>query len=324
MGHCKTAAKFFFGKNMNILLQPYNYCSITPPSLNKTSLSDAEDEGWETERDSQRDLYGGNRVSTYQPAEFPPKPVFKVFCKTESLLNVCLPQDLISTEYSAAYGGYETLAGPGSLPQSESQTSLHSASQLSGGPGPGSRHSTVLTVSDPRYSATYGNPYLRSPPKHSGQAGPVTYTAGYSAYSTFSPSEGPAFNPVSYIASPASTATVHSLVSNTRSSVEPPPPPHYPSHASHLPGGSVMGVGLSNGSPGASHHRHPVSNDLYAVVTKPPLHQGPGVVFRNAGMGEVPAMSASPVPSFSSTKDTSPVTYIMDNTGPASHTGTHV
>ena len=46
---------------------------------NKTSLSDAEDEGWETERDSQRDLYGGNRVSTgYQSAEFPPKPVCEV------------------------------------------------------------------------------------------------------------------------------------------------------------------------------------------------------------------------------------------------------
>ena len=27
------------------------------------------------------------------------------------------------------------------------------------------RHSTILNVSDPRYSATYGNPYLRSPPK---------------------------------------------------------------------------------------------------------------------------------------------------------------
>ena len=191
----------------------------------------------------------------------------------------------------------------------------------------------MLTVSDPRYSATYGNPYLRSPPKHAGQAGPVSYTAGYSAYSTFSPSDSPAFNPVSYIASPASTATVHSLVSNTRSSVEPPPPPppHYPSHLNGHgppPGGSVMGIGLSNGSPGASHHRHPVSNDLYAVVTKPPLHQGPGVsVFRSSGMGEGPVMSGSPVPSFSSMKDTSPVTtchYIMDNTGPGSHTGTHV
>ena len=186
----------------------------------------------------------------------------------------------------------------------------------------------MLTVSDPRYSATYGNPYLRSPPKHSGLAGPVNYTAGYSTYSTFSPSDCPAFNPVSYIASPASTATVHSLVSNTRSSVEPPPPPQYPSHLNgHAPtsGGSVMGIGLSTGSPGASHHRHPVSNDLYAVVTKAPIHQEPGVVFRNTSrMGEVPAMSGSPVPSFSSMKDTSPVTYIMDNTGPGSHTGTHV
>ena len=42
-------------------------------------------------------------------------------------------QDLISTEYSAAYGGYDpgVGGGAGSLPPSDSQTSLHSASQLS-------------------------------------------------------------------------------------------------------------------------------------------------------------------------------------------------
>ena len=79
----------------------------------------------------------------------------------------------------------------------------------------------------------------------------------------------------------------------------------------------------SSGS--SPNHGYPVSNDLYAVVTKAPIHQEPGVVFRNTSrMGEVPAMSGSPVPSFSSMKDTSPVTYIMDNTGPGSHTGTHV
>ena len=84
----------------------------------------------------------------------------------------------------------------------------------------------MLTVSDPRYSATYGNPYLRSPPKHPviilhpvyvrvmiilfplQATGPLSYT-----YSSFSPCDGQTYNPVSYIASPASTATVHSLVS---------------------------------------------------------------------------------------------------------------
>ena len=39
-------------------------------------------------------------------------------------------------------------------------------------------------------------------------AGPLSYT-----YSSFSPCDGQTYNPVSYIASPASTATVHSLVS---------------------------------------------------------------------------------------------------------------
>lgn len=96
-------------------------------------------------------------------------------------------------------------------------------------------------------------------------------------------------------------------------------------------------MGISNGYPGASHHRHPVSNDLYAVVSKPPssreavvskppILQSHGSLFRNgvSGLGAAPAMSGSPVPSYSSVTDTSPVTYIMDNNGPASHTGTHV
>ena len=69
-------------------------CSITPPSLNnKTSLSDAEDEGWETERDSQRDLYtgNGNRMSAYQPAEFSPKPVFEVCRKNWHFAKSLIP-----------------------------------------------------------------------------------------------------------------------------------------------------------------------------------------------------------------------------------------
>ena len=72
-------------------------------------------------------------------------------------------QDLISTEYSVAYSNYEPTNS--SLPPSDSQTSLHSASQLATAAnvnlGP-NRHSTVLNVTDPRFSATYGNPYLRS------------------------------------------------------------------------------------------------------------------------------------------------------------------
>ena len=182
---------------------------------------------------------------------------------------------------------------------------------MSGVPGP-NRHSTVLNVSDPRYSATYGNPYLRSPPKHS----------QYATYSTFSPSD--TYHPVSYIASPASTNTVHSMVSVARSSAEPPPPP-FPQNG-HTVGGSIMGI--SNGSP-QTHHRHPVTNDVYAVVSKPN-----GVMFRNGVNSVNTSIPLSSVPNYNtdpgnsgatSSIQTSPVTYIMDtNTNTASHTGTHV
>ena len=46
------------------------------------------------------------------------------------------------------------------------------------------RHSTILNVSDPRYSATYGNPYLRSPPKVS-QSTNTTLLMEVHALSTF-------------------------------------------------------------------------------------------------------------------------------------------
>ena len=140
-------------------------------------------------------------------------------------------------------------------------------------------------MSDPRYSATYGNPYLRSPPKLN----------TYNTYSTFSPSDPTSYHPVSYIASPASTNTVHSMVSVARSSVEPPLPPPPPPHHT---GGSILGITTSSGSP-SPHHRHPGTNDLYAVVSKP------GMTFRNLN-------SVS-----------SPVSYILD-TGPTSQAGTHV
>jgi len=86
-----------------------------------------------------------------------------------------------------------------------------------------------------------------------------------------------------------------------------------------------LNIGVSsNGSP-QTHQRHPVSNDLYAVVSKP------GHMFRNGP--NVPSPSPLPVPNFSgeintnggSSIQTSPVTYIMDtNTNSASHSGTHV
>ena len=59
-----------------------------------------------------------------------------------------------------------------------------------------------------------------------------------------------------------------------------------------------MGIMTGSGSP-STHHRHPITNDLYAVVSKP------GVTFRNLN-------SVS-----------SPVSYILD-TAPASQAGTHV
>ena len=184
---------------------------------------------------------------------------------------------MISTEYSV-YGGEQYECVSSSIPQSDSQTSLHSASQLTN-----NRHSTLLNVTDPRYSATYGNPYLRSPPKLN----------TYNTYSTFSPSDTPPYQPVSYIPSPASTNTGHSMASVARSDPSFPPPP--PLHGS---GGSIMGIMAKSASP-VPHHRLPVNNDLYAVVSKP------GVNLRN----------------FNSVS--SPVTYILDN-GQASQAGTHV
>lgn len=83
---------------------------------------------------------------------------------------------------------------PGLLPGQESP--------LYGGPGcsntynPNSRQSSMLNVSDPRYSATYGNPYLR-------QTGPRNMQ-----YSTFCPApQGP--NSGSVIHSGVNTSTFH-------------------------------------------------------------------------------------------------------------------
>merc|ERR1711892_1369028 len=120
--------------------------------------------------------------------------------------------DLISTGY-VPYGTYARDYNP-LFPHSDSQSSFHSASQLA----PNNRHSTILNVTDPRYSATYGNPYLRSSPKHS-------------QYSTFSPTESSSTvyltsngngHSVSLIPSPASTNTVNSVVSFPRSTLDTP------------------------------------------------------------------------------------------------------
>ena len=47
-------------------------------------------------------------------------------------------------------------------------------------PQPPPRHSAALNVSDPRYSATYGNPYLRSPPKVVSKLVILTISMAYS------------------------------------------------------------------------------------------------------------------------------------------------
>jgi len=191
----------------------------------KTSV--CGEEGWDEGEDN-TGLYS-HRLSHYAP-EFPPKP------------------DLISTGY-VPYGSYvrDYPPGPGQhqFPPSDSQTSLHSASQLAQSHSTSNRHSTILNVSDPRYSATYGNPYLRSPPKTS-------------HYSTFSPTDPPAS-----ALSPAST--VNSSLSYSRAAVTPP----------LAAGGSVLGI--SPHSP-SLHQRHPASGDLYAVVSRPPPSS---LTFRN-------------------------------------------
>lgn len=306
--------------------KPYkqnNLNSISPPGMDsKTTVPSTDDDCWEN-NDTQEDLYN-HRLSGYPDHEFPPKP------------------DLISNGY-VPYGTYVRDYNP-PFPPSDSQTSLHSASQLA----PNHRHSTILNVSDPRYSATYGNPYLRSPPKHS-------------QYSTFSPTESsstvyPASNgnghSVSLIPSPASTNTVNSVVSFPRSTLDTPPltsmprslantPPLHTvpegNHMSNVPrslhnghnGGSIMGIGPGTSSP-QLHHRHPVSNDLYAVVSKP------GVVsFRN-NLNPISSASVSmPNPNLDqsmistlaesiSGQTTSPVNYILDSNPSNNDTGTHV
>merc|ERR1719483_2025235 len=171
----------------------HNLNSISPPGLDsKTRVLAMDDDCWEN-GDTQEDM-NNHRQYHHKDHEFQPKP------------------DLISTGY-VPYGTYARDHNP-PFPHSDSQTSLHSASQLA----PNNRHSTILNVTDPRYSATYGNPYLRSPPKHS-------------QYSTFSPTESsstvyPTTNgnghSVSLIPSPASTNTVNSVVSFPRSTLDTP------------------------------------------------------------------------------------------------------
>jgi len=309
--------------------KPYkqnNLNSISPPGLaSKTTVPAMEDDCWE-QGDNTEDIYA-HRLHGYSDQEFPPKP------------------DLISSGY-VPYGTYVRDYNP-PFPPSDSQTSLHSASQLA----PNNRHSTILNVTDPRYSATYGNPYLRSPPKHS-------------QYSTFSPTESsstvyPSSNcnghTVSLIPSPASTNTVNSVVSYPRSNLDTPPcsalprslantPPLHTvpeaSHVSTVPrslhnghnggGGSIMGIGPGSSSPQLLHRQQPVSTDLYAVVSKP------GVVsFRN-NLNPISCASVSmPNPNLDQSmistlaesiggQVTSPVNYILDTNPSNTDTGTHV
>ena len=112
----------------------------------------------------------------------------------------------------------------------------------------------------------------------------------YSAqYSTFGPV--PEQNPVPHLASPAPAPSCT--------------PPLYPHNGG---GGSVLGINGHSTLP--AHLRHPVTNDMYAVVTKP----APAPGYRTL---------SSPAPSPAPGHTTSPVTYIMD-THPASHTGQHL
>ena len=145
----------------------------------------------------------------------------------------------------------------------------------------------VLTVWDPRYSATYGNPHLRSPPRHVPCPAPQLYSA---QYSTFGPV--PEQNPVPYLASPAPAPSCTGSVEGP-----PPPPPLYPHTGG---GGSVLGITGHSTLP--AHLRHPVTNDMYAMVTEP----APG--YRTLG---------SPAPSPAPGHTTSPVTYIMETHSPA-------
>merc|ERR1719483_229629 len=303
----------------------HNLNSISPPGLDsKTRVLALGDDCWENV-DTQEDV---NNHRQYQLGdhEFQPKP------------------DLISTGY-VPYGTYVRDYNP-PFSHSESQTSLHSASKLA----PNNRHSTILNVTDPRYSATYGNPYLRSPPKHS-------------QYSTFSPTESssPVYpvsstvnrHSVSLIPSPASTHRDNSVMSYPRSSLDTPPcsaiprpvantpPLHTVPQASHVHNvphplhnghnGSIMGIMPGTSSP-QLHHRHPVSNDLYSVVSKP------GVVSDRSNLNPTSSASvAMPMPhpildqsmistlaESTSGQTSSPVNYILDNNPSSNDTGTHV
>jgi len=219
-------------------MKPNNLDSLSQPDSELkvegqtgSSLSNGEVESWEGS-ETQDALYRQGLIQDYSDPDFPPKP------------------DVISTGY-VPYGSYVRDYNP-PFPNSDSQSSLQSASHLASSSNVNNRQSALLNVSDPRYSATYGNPYLRSgPPKHS-------------QYSSFSPAGSPNVvyvpnsltgHPISYVPSVASTTTVNSVLSNPDSGLGSPPV---------LPGGSIMGIRPI--SP-PTHHR--VSNDLYAVVSKP-------------------------------------------------------
>ena len=230
-------------------------------------------------------------------------------------------QDLITTgnvPYSTFVRAYDP-----SLPQSESQTSLHSASQFA----INHRSSTILNVSVPRYSATYGNPYLQSP--HTPQQ-----------YSTFSPMDYKAStanrNSLSLISSAAIPITANSTVSIPRSSLNNPPVsggeanniPSVPliAHNEHN-SGSIVGIvpGACSGSP-QHNPRNPTSNDLYAVVSKP----GAISLTNNLQPVSVGVTSTpnSNIDTRSITKlkenSKSPVNYILDSNPSICNTGTHV
>ena len=284
----------------------------------KTTAPSTDDNCWGS--DPTKEDICNLQLSGYPDREFPPKPVriFSIFLTSITRTQF---QDLITTGY-VPYGSYVRNYAP-SLPQSESQTSLQSASQLAAK----NRNSTILNVSDPRYSATYGNSYLRSPPKQS-------------QFSVFPPTEYQASqvpgHSVSLITSPASTSTANSVVSCPRSSLN--TPPVLGVDANQLPSvprflqdghnsGSVMGIvpGMGLGSP-QLHHRQPASNDLYAFVCKPGT-----ISYTNTSKNVISGVTSMPntsvdtsIISTQTESSTSPVNYILDSNPSSSETGTHV
>ena len=78
----------------------------------------------------------------------------------EVIANFCSLQDVISSGYVPNSRFVQDLYPPGLVPGQESPLYGPSCGTYNNNSS-GSRQSSMLNVSDPRFSATYGNPYLR-------------------------------------------------------------------------------------------------------------------------------------------------------------------